>query len=523
MIAQVSWVLDSSFADNGKLVLDIDELDDFSRIIYDDNNNIYFFGAAGNYTTYIDYDFVIGRIDQNGDLDSTFGTDGLYKGDFYNQISSHIVDAFYSDGYITFLAQSQTPSSLDTSFIAVGRIDTLGNVDSTFGINGVFGGPFLGPKTQPNGLELLSDGRMLLTGTTFDSAYAHREVALVGRLTENGLPDSTFGGTGFMTWDYLDGLQPALFYIPDLMEKHDLGSSFSCAIENPWGDYLIGGYLDIGSYTRCLTVRISTSGTLVTTFGYGGYFSFDHLPDNNSYVIDMKNWQGKVLISANEYAQNDFILTSISETSAVSAWTSIDIFGNKDVGSSIYVDSVENVYVTGYTKDPSLTSPGYASEMFTMLKLNADLSIDTNFMNDGIFLYDFQSGDEHGCSDFSFSNQDIILGGYLNNYTSDNFIDFGFVKLKKTFSSATILNNETTEWKVYPNPATEQIYLGGNISMNEKVTVEVFTMLGQLIKQVTFENSEQLNPIDISLLTSGMYFLQITQGGTTYLQKLKKN
>jgi hypothetical protein len=58
---------------------------------------------------------------------------------------------------------------------------------------------------------------------------------------------------------------------------------------------------------------------------------------------------------------------------------------------------------------------------------------------------------------------------------------------------------------VYPNPASGAININYKFSNAEKATLNIYNILGMLIKQVTINNSKKLNNIDVTDLQSGLY------------------
>jgi len=64
---------------------------------------------------------------------------------------------------------------------------------------------------------------------------------------------------------------------------------------------------------------------------------------------------------------------------------------------------------------------------------------------------------------------------------------------------------QTNELSVYPNPASQVIYLKG---FKDSKTVQVYNLIGELVIEQSLENDVQ--EINISRLRSGMYFIKAT-------------
>jgi hypothetical protein len=81
-------------------------------------------------------------------------------------------------------------------------------------------------------------------------------------------------------------------------------------------------------------------------------------------------------------------------------------------------------------------------------------------------------------------------------------------------------SNANTSLRIYPNPATEKIFIRQNGNAQNEV-YQVRNLAGALMMQKTFTAASQ-NPIDVSALTSGTYFLVRIHGGQQELVKFIK-
>lgn len=75
--------------------------------------------------------------------------------------------------------------------------------------------------------------------------------------------------------------------------------------------------------------------------------------------------------------------------------------------------------------------------------------------------------------------------------------------------------------KLYPNPATDNLFIEFG-ETKSKVTVEVFDMLGNLVKAGTFNDGRKYIVLPIADITTGMYAVKITHAGTTTTKKFVK-
>jgi uncharacterized delta-60 repeat protein len=121
----------------------------------------------------------LARLNTNGTLDSTFGSGGIVNNTFGNILGVVVAVAIQLDGKIVAFAPGFAGG-------AVGRFNSDGSVDTTFGSSGFAVSRSLdsGPTTR-SALALQSDGKILVTGA-----------GLIGRYTSTGQIDTTFGSAG---------------------------------------------------------------------------------------------------------------------------------------------------------------------------------------------------------------------------------------------------------------------------------------------------------------------------------------
>ena len=126
---------------------------------------------------------------------------------------------------------------------------------------------------------------------------------------------------------------------------------------------------------------------------------------------------------------------------------------------------------------------------------------------------------------------DGIDPGYLKLKTSDNSIlfdltmgnynyeNFGYDKFHSFSTSALSINENVLNRQtyLYPNPASDKFYL----TSTDKVNLEISDVFGKLLK--TVKNIDKWNPIDISGLEYGIYFISIINDTESKTIKLLKN
>jgi uncharacterized delta-60 repeat protein len=175
--------LDPSFGPGGKVLTDFGGQDmAYGMAIQRDGKIV----AAGLANTGGDYDFALARYNDDGTLDTTFGAGGKVLTDVSGDAYALAVQP---DGRIVAAGTSNTDFALI-------RYHRDGSLDTTLG-----GGRALtdfGGNDYAYALAIRPDGKIVVAG--FSDVYGSNDFALT-RYHNDGTPDSTFGGGGWVLSD----------------------------------------------------------------------------------------------------------------------------------------------------------------------------------------------------------------------------------------------------------------------------------------------------------------------------------
>jgi hypothetical protein len=283
------------------------------------------------------------------------------------------------------------------------------------------------------------------------------------------------------------------------------------------GDYVwakkIGGA--IAEFSESIAVDLS--GNVYTTGSYTDTVDFDPGPGTtNLFSVGIYN----VFVSKLDAAGNFIWAKSMGGTSSSSG------------GSSIAVDSFENVYLSGNFLDTADVDPG--SGTVNLISLGSNDIFVAKLDAAGNFIW----ARSIGGTTFDL-NYSIAIDGTNNIYTAGWFegtVDFdpgprtsnltsvgshNMFLLKLGAGSVGILeNNFENKLTVYPNPTKGAI----NIELDRRyddITVGIRTLIGKTVLQQSYRNSKilQLNVPG----EAGMYFIEINTNGNRAILKVLKN
>lgn len=179
--------LDSSFGTGGKVTTDIINSDDGgNKVTIQGDGKIVIAGNASRESARI-WDIALARYNADGSLDSSFGTAG--KVSTIVGSGSYVSDvAIQNDGKVVAAGRATVNSAHVFTLV---RYTVDGSLDSTFGTGGIVTTSFGGGDDGASALKILSDGRIVAAGgswngTNYDFALA--------RYNADGSLDSAFAG-----------------------------------------------------------------------------------------------------------------------------------------------------------------------------------------------------------------------------------------------------------------------------------------------------------------------------------------
>ena len=271
--------LDTTFGEGGKVITSIENRSKGNSIAIQSNGKILMGGSSDWYINLV-------RYNSDGTLDTAFGTDGKVITDisgYYSEKCKSV--AIQSDGKILIGGYAQQNSN-DLSHFILLRYNNDGTLDSTFGTGGIV----IGSAGKGNSMAIQSDGKILLGGSSdfsFALLRYNADGTLDGTFGLGGEVITAVGSSGEAyslsiqndTKIVLGGYADASFALVRYNNDGTLDNSFgiggkvigntgkgnSMHIQGD-GKIVIGG----SSSSSFVIMRFNIDGTIDNTFGIGG-------------------------------------------------------------------------------------------------------------------------------------------------------------------------------------------------------------------------------------------------------------
>jgi len=279
--------LDTTFGTGGAATYDGGNGDDIGNAIaVDASGNVYVAGQSNNGT---DYDILVLKFDENGDLDSTFASTGVYVNDSggFDYATSIILgpggSIYVGAGYNSLIL----------------KMDSAGVLDSNFGTNGEAA---ISGLLAVESMVLDGEGKLLVTGRCYVNSF---DIGLA-RLNQDGSMDPTFASGEIVK------------YVSDL--GNDFGQDVAVTSD---GKILVAAWLHNGTDWDMAVLRYDNDGSLDTNFRSNGVLSYD-----GGFGEDIAN---KLIINAN----GTIIVAGRSENSSGSSDASLWFF---DSSGNLLID-----------------------------------------------------------------------------------------------------------------------------------------------------------------------------------------
>lgn len=186
----LSGALDPTFGNGGIVVTGVNATDEEAFDIALAGDGIVVCGETGVFPL---SDFMLVRYDLSGNVDPTFGTNGVATADFNGQCDFGFEMVVQPDERIVVAGFTYPIGDDNDDDVAVARFHGNGAIDASFGTMGKVVVQKLDTALQATGLALQPDGKILLGVRYYNLPTADMEMM---RLLPNGALDPSFGVGG---------------------------------------------------------------------------------------------------------------------------------------------------------------------------------------------------------------------------------------------------------------------------------------------------------------------------------------
>ncbi|WP_225784940.1 cadherin-like domain-containing protein [Xenophilus sp. Marseille-Q4582] len=381
-------------------------------------------------------DFSLIRLNANGTLDTSFSEDGrllVSVGSSTDQASSVTLQP---DGKIVVAGFSWNGSN-NNDFSLI-RLNADGTLDTGLGNQGKLLVPVGSSHDHANSVTLQPDGKIVVAGTS--SGVSNSDFSLI-RLNANGTLDTSFGDDGKL--------------LAPVGSSADMG--YSVALQ-PDGKIVVAGFSLNGSIDWDFSlIRLNAEGTLDTGFGNQGKLL---MPVGSSidigYSVALQP-DGKIVVAGTSLngGNDDFSLIRLNADGTLDT-----AFGNQGKLLVSVGSGTDEAYSVTLQPDGKIVVAGHSDngsngKDFSLIRLNANGTLDSGFGDDGKLLVPVGSGDDRGHSVTLQPDGKIVVAGYSDNGSNNN--DFSLIRLNADGSLDTSFNAP-------PNPLDT---LGGTVSYTE--------------------------------------------------------
>ena len=311
--------------------------------------------------------------DTAGELDPTFGGYGMggrVVGDLFPGTTIHAAILLPNDRAIAV--------GTDGVDFIIARYFADGQIDSSFGVNGITHIDFSGKIDFANAVALTPAGKLLIVGTTRDSNPLSQTDFAIARLNPDGSPDNTFGIDGKVTVDFHGRQDVARWVIP-----------YQASV----GTILVGGSAEANTgmcFPACDTnialVRLNDDGSLYTSFGTGGKMELDlGASETSAAAIQQPYYPGNVdLVGSRTASTSEYVIAQIGGLGGLD-----HTFGSNGVVTSttpLTLVNVTQVYTNG---NYDLIAVGTTGNDIALLRVDHTGNLVSSFGTGGIEVQDF--------------------------------------------------------------------------------------------------------------------------------------
>ena len=493
---------------------------------------------------------IVLRLLANGNLDTTFGTNGLFMpsiafNGYYQEIKK------LANGKILAAGRQDVNAIGGTDFEPmIARFLPTGQPDKSFGYQGTTLLKFEEVNASYHdfhSLEVLKNGKILAFGK-----YENFGAFLVVRFLEDGTPDPTFGAGGILTYD--------ADYAPYKATSHD-------ATLDQAERMVMVGVLQTSSGDFPTIVRLLANGSPDATFGTGGkvIFDFDYtlklitfsavaVTGNTIYAGGRRSRVnpdnsvkfGAFIVKVNENGTVDNSFSAGGEFeyyvpgSLYSEVMSINVLPSGKIQAIVEVrNDTSPIYTHHFIQltAEGVLDPSFGSQGVVIIKINNDLATYdvqkpvtdsegkswicgegkaapflATYSSQGTLIqqYTFGAGFKaiHGNPILYDDNRLIIPAFRYREHAAITCVDLSSLG-NEVVTSVTSPDFEKMDFVVFPNPSyTNKIQIQTNPGAERSKEIKIYDAMGRLVQQATIPSATKQLTLELTHST-GMHIAEM--------------
>lgn len=487
-------VRDTTFGLNGNVRTSIGTSNEMaSHVLIQSDGKILVAGGQADHPIFGPQRFATVRYLSNGNLDTSFGTNG--KATFLFESQSFLNDiSLQSDGKILLAGQS-------SSGYCVARVFTDGTLDTSFGTNGF---TVLAPAFGSAGINsvvVYQDDSFLVTGAEQIQNSTNFSLKLI-KFTSNGFIDTSFGNQGIL--------------MPDLDFESNSGGKIQIQVD---GKIVIGGTSKVNENNTLIDksyfLRLNADGSLDTNFGTDGIILISNNYKLTDFILESNNdiiLIGNVNTNAQGTSGNIFIskydnLGLLDSSFGTNGRTIVSVNTFAEYANTITKQSDGKFLLGGSYFNTSTVTDGL------IVRFLQNGQIDNTFGTNGVFQVGVSNGTDIITDMIMTPNNQIVTTGYANYST--NF-DFSTLRINIDITLDSNIE-EKIFCNVYPNPVVDVFHI---VSQELIDGVELYDLNGRLLLKKDHNDFECV--FSIADFPKGVYLIKITSKKGLHTEKIVK-
>lgn len=432
--------------------------------------------AAGYGFTSMNADFALVRYNADGSLDSTFGTGGKVNTDFFGRDDAVVGLALGAGGKILVAGRATkgTSTSDDDYDFGIARYDNNGALDSSFGSAGKVTTDFSSKRDLPHSMAVQLDGKIVVVGSCIDNGVFFNSA--LARYNTDGSLDFTFGTGGKVITSlggtietYAVTVQPdnkivtGSSYLGCTLIRYNSDGSrdfsfrsrgktttdfagrsdqaFAVAVQ-PDGKIIVAGSTETQPNVSVLAfARYNVGGDLDPSFGAGGKATAAFGGQGDIVFAIILQPDGKI-VAGGRAASAGFGLIRLNSNGSVDT-----SFGSQGKVTTQFPEGPSEIRALALQPDGDIVAVGYTGPVppaykFALARYSSNGSLDPSFGTGGRVTTDLTDKGDAAYAVGVQPNGKIVVAGNAENdnifrifgvarYNSDGSLDAGFGKKGK--------------------------------------------------------------------------------------------